>query len=90
VVPVLQIVAVVIPINAAASMIGVQWMLPMGLDRALVRVTVLGGLVNVAGMLILGPALGAVGAAITTVAMEAVILIGLLIAASGAGKVRFW
>lgn len=90
VIPILRIVALALPLSAASGMLGIQWMLPLGLDRPLVRVTLVAGLLNVAGFTVLGAHYGAYGAAVTVVAMEALLVIGMLMAIRRAGRGGFW
>jgi PST family polysaccharide transporter len=90
VVPILRIVALALPLSAASGMLGVQWMLPLGLDKPLVRITLAAGLLNVAGFAVLGSRYGALGAAVTIVVMEAVLVIGMVVAIRRAGLGSFW
>jgi O-antigen/teichoic acid export membrane protein len=70
-------------------MLGVQWMLPLGLDRTLVRATLIAGLLNLAGCIILGSLYSAMGVAVTMVSVEAVLLAAILIALRRAGHLGF-
>ena len=90
VIPVLRMVSLSLPFAAASSMIGVQWMLPVGLDRQLVRITLVAGLLNVAGCAILGATFGAMGVAITMVAVEALTLVLMLVTLRHAEQAGFW
>lgn len=87
--PVLRVVSLALPFAAASSMLGVQWMLPLGLDRTLVRMTLIAGLLNVAGCVVLGSLYSAMGVAVTMVAVEAVLLAAILIALGRAGHLGF-
>lgn len=87
--PVLRVVALALPFAAASSMLGVQWMLPLGLDRTLVGMTLIAGLLNVAGCVVLGSLYSAMGVAVTMVAVEAVLLAAILIALGRAGHLGF-
>lgn len=89
VVPVLRIVALALPFAAASGMLGVQWMLPLGLDRTLVGMVLIAGLLNVAGCVVLGSIYSAMGVAVTMVAVEAVLLAAILIALARAGHLGF-
>jgi PST family polysaccharide transporter len=87
--PVLRIVSLALPFAAASNMLGVQWMLPLGLDRTLVKATLVAGLLNLAGCAILGYLYNAMGVAVTMVSVEAVLLISILIALARAGHLGF-
>ena len=87
--PVLRTVSLALPFAAASNMLGVQWMLPLGLDRTLVRMTLIAGLLNVASCVVLGSLYGAMGAAVTMVAIEAALLALILIALGRAGQLGF-
>jgi PST family polysaccharide transporter len=87
--PVLRVVSLALPFAAASAMLGVQWMLPLGLDRTLVKMTFLAGLLNLAGCFILGSLYGAMGVAVTMVGVEAVLLFAILVALRRAGHLGF-
>jgi PST family polysaccharide transporter len=87
--PVLRVVSLALPFASASSMLGVQWMLPLGLDRTLVRMTLIAGLLNVAGCVILGSLYSAMGVAVTMVAVEAVLLVAILVSLGRAGQLGF-
>lgn len=72
---VMPIVAVVIPIISASNVIGVQYLLPTFSDVPYTASVCVGAVVNIALNLILLEPLGAVGAAITTVAAELAVLL---------------
>ncbi|HYD36835.1 MAG TPA: oligosaccharide flippase family protein [Allosphingosinicella sp.] len=87
--PVLRTVSLALPFAATSSMLGVQWMLPLGLDRTLVGMYLIAGLINVAGCVVLGSMYSAMGVAVTMVAVEA-LLVALILAALGrAGHLGF-
>ena len=90
VVPILRIVAVAMPFAAAGNMLAVQWLLPLGLDRTLVRITLAAGLLNVAGCLLLGRLYGATGAAATLVAVEAGMALALAAVIRRSSGSTFW
>jgi PST family polysaccharide transporter len=87
--PVLRIVSLALPFAAASAMLGVQWMLPLGLDRTLVRATFVAGLLNVLSCVVLGSLYGAMGVAVTMVAVEAVLLAAIVVALYRAGQLGF-
>ena len=71
---VMPVVAIVIPIISASNVIGVQYMLPRCSDVAYTLSVCAGAVINVALNLALLPRLGAMGAAISTVAAEVAVL----------------
>jgi PST family polysaccharide transporter len=77
-VPVLQIMAAIIPLMVVNAALVAQWMIPHGLDRLLNTVIVSSTAVNVVLALIVAPRLGALGMAWVTVVVEILILTGLL------------
>ena len=87
--PVLRVVALALPFAAASSMLGVQWMLPLGLDRTLVKATLVAGLLNVAGCVVLGSLYSAMGVAVTMVGVEAILLAAILFSLRRAGQLGF-
>ena len=89
VIPVLRIVALALPFAATSTMLGIQWMLPLGLDRILVKVTLVAGILNVIGCIVLGSIYSAVGVAVTMVAAEAVLMAGILLALWRRGQLTF-
>jgi O-antigen/teichoic acid export membrane protein len=90
VVPVLQVIAIVLPFSAASNMIAVQWMLPLGLDRAMVKVTFVAGVVGVAGTALFGWLYGAMGVAVLTVFTEIGLLVGTILILRSMGAPTFW
>ena len=71
---IMPVVAIVIPIISASNVIGVQYMLPRCSDVAYTLSVCAGAVMNVALNLALLPHLGAMGAAISTVAAEVAVL----------------
>lgn len=72
---VMPVVSVVIPIICASNVIGVQYMLPTCSDNDYTISVFVGAVVNIALNLVLLEPLGAVGAAIATVAAEVAVLL---------------
>jgi PST family polysaccharide transporter len=54
-VPVLRVLALLIPLVAFGNVLGIQWMLPLGMDRAFNRIILLAGLINLSLALVLAP-----------------------------------
>lgn len=71
---IMPVVAIVIPIIAASNVIGVQYMLPMRLDRHYTLSVCVGAVVNVILCLLLLKPFGAFGCAIATVLTELSVL----------------
>lgn len=71
---IMPIISIVIPIISASNVIGVQYMLPKCSDTAYTASVFAGAAINILLNLLLIPYLGAVGAAIATVAAEAAVL----------------
>jgi PST family polysaccharide transporter len=76
--PALRILALMLPLVAVSNVLGIQWMLPLGLDRSFVSVCVGAAGLNVALLLTLGSAFGATGAAWAVVAAETTVAVGLV------------
>ena len=77
-VPVMRILALILPLIAVSNVLGIQWMLPLGLDRSFVAVCLGAGVLNVVLLLTLGSAFGAEGGAWAVVAAEAAVVAGLV------------
>lgn len=69
-VPVLQLLALLLPIIAVGTVLGIFWALPLGRDRALLLVTAAAGVLNVLLVLVLVPRHGARGMAAAVVVAE--------------------
>lgn len=70
-VPVLRILALLPPLVALSSVFGVQWMLPLGLDRPFNMIILLAGAMNLGLAVLLAPSLKDVGMAWAVVVSEA-------------------
>jgi PST family polysaccharide transporter len=79
-VPVLQILSILIPLIAASNVLGLQWMVPLELDRPFVKVVLITGPLNIALLAALGPPFGATGGAVAVVVAEAFVTLGLAVA----------
>ena len=69
-VPVLRIMAALILLSAVSTMLGLLWMVPLGLDRAFSRIVFATGVLNITLALILAPRFAQAGVACSTVAAE--------------------
>jgi polysaccharide transporter, PST family len=90
VVPTLRVVALMLPFAAVSTMIGIQWMVPHGLDSLLVKITFAGGVVAVIGCVVLGHLYSATGAAVAMVVGEALIAVGLVVGVQRQGQSRLF
>jgi len=69
-VPVLRILALLAPFISLNNVFGIQWMLPLGKDRAFNRIILLAGLINIILASLLAPAFAARGMAWSVVTAE--------------------
>lgn len=76
-VPVLRVLALLIPLIAASNVLGIQWAIPLGFDKQFTRVILLAGPLNLAMLAVLVPLLQALGAAVAVVVTEAFVVAGL-------------
>ena len=70
-VPVLRILALLLPMIAISNVLGIQWMLPLGLDRPFNAIILSAGLINMILALILAPRYAHIGMAWSVVLSEA-------------------
>jgi polysaccharide transporter, PST family len=54
-VPIVRILSLLVPLVACGNVLGIQWMLPLGLDRAFNRIILTAGFINLFLALILAP-----------------------------------
>lgn len=76
-VPLLQVLIVTLPIVAASNVLGLQWMLPNGQDRAFNTIVVAAGLLNIGLMTFLVPRYGSQGMAWGVITTESVITLSM-------------
>ena len=69
-IPVLRIMAALIFLDAVSTMLGMLWMVPLGLDRSFSRIVLAAGILNLALALTLAPHFAQIGVACATVAAE--------------------
>jgi PST family polysaccharide transporter len=69
-IPVLRILSGLIPAGTISNLLGVQWLLPNGMDRLLSTIVAGGGVLNIALAIVLAPRMGAVGMAIAVLTTE--------------------
>lgn len=77
-IPVLRVMALIIPLVVVNAALISQWMIPNGLDRSLNTTIITSAILNLIFALLLAPRFGAVGMAWVTVMAESCMLIGLL------------
>lgn len=70
-VPVLRILALLPPLIALSNVFGIQWMLPLGMDRPFNAIILMGGVLNLLLAFLLASRYAALGMAVTVVTAEA-------------------
>ncbi len=75
-VPVLRLLALLLPLVAASNVLGIQWMLPQGMDGAFNVIIIAAGVVNLGLAFYLAPRYGPYGMALAVVVAEALVLFG--------------
>lgn len=88
-IPVLRVLSLLIPLTALSNVIGVQWMLPLGMDRAFNKVIISAGVLNVLLALWLARLAGPVGMAASVVTAEAFVTLGMWWTLKRSGR-GFW
>ena len=78
-VPVMRVLAILIPLLMLSAILGLQWMVPLKLDRVFRRVVLVAGPLNVVLLLVLAPPHGAMGGAVAVVITEAFVTLGLAV-----------
>lgn len=78
-VPILRILALLPPLIALSNVFGIQWMLPLGMDRAFNTIIVLAGLINLGLAVVFAPLFGGVGMAWAVVSAEIFVTGGIYI-----------
>jgi len=76
-VPVLRIMSFLVPLIALSGVLGIQWMLPLGLDRAFNAIILIAGLINLVLAVVLAPIYAARGMAWAVVIAEAFVTGGM-------------
>lgn len=88
-IPVLRVLALLIPLTALSNVIGVQWMLPLGMDKAFNKVIISAGILNVVLAVFLAPIAGPLGMATSVVGAEAFVTIAMWWVLKSSGR-QFW
>jgi polysaccharide transporter, PST family len=76
-VQVLQLLALLSPLIAISNVLGIQWMLPRGLDRQFNAVIIMSGFINLSLAMLLSSRWGAIGMAVAVTASELAVTIGM-------------
>jgi PST family polysaccharide transporter len=77
---VLRVLAIILPLVALSNVLGIQWMLPLGLDHVFNKIILLAGLINLGLAVLLAPRYGPQGMAWAVVSSEAFVTFGQFIA----------
>jgi PST family polysaccharide transporter len=85
-VPVLRLLAALPPMIAVSTVLGLQWALPLGHDRAYLYIVVSGAALNICLAILLVPRFGAMGMAGSIVSAESFVLGGLVVLAWRHGR----
>lgn len=88
-VPLLRILALLVPIITVSGVLGVQWMLPLGMDRPFMRIVAIAGVLNVALGAVLSSQLGAFGMSCAVVVSELFVTVAMFYVVAASGHV-FW
>lgn len=88
-VDVFRVLSLLAPLIAVNSMLGAQWMIPLGMERAVNRVILFAGALNILLAVLLAHRYGAIGMAWCAVTAEAIVLGGLFLMLLRSGK-GFW
>ncbi len=75
----LRLLAVVIPLVAISNVLGIQWMLPLGMDKTFNAIIIGASLLNLAMAVTLVPLMGAMGMVWAVVTTETLVVAGLYI-----------
>ncbi len=86
---ILQIMALQLIVTGVSRILGVQWMLPLGMDRQFNYLIIGGGLLNLVLIVLLVPAWQSVGMAIAFVLTETLIAVGMIWVLQQSGY-AFW
>jgi PST family polysaccharide transporter len=70
-VPVLRLLALLVPLVAIGNVLGIQWMLPLGMDRVFNKIILAAGFINLILALILAPVYTEIGMAWAVLVAEA-------------------
>jgi PST family polysaccharide transporter len=83
---VLRIASLSVPFVAVSNILGMQWMLPFGMDRAFNRIVVCAGILNVVLAVSLAPHFGPLGTAWSVVTSQAFVAMAMWISLLRSGR----
>jgi len=86
---VFRVMTLIVPLIAVSNVLGVQWMLPFGMDRAFNRIILGAGVLNIALAVYLAPHFGSIGMAWSVVAAESFVTLGMWFVLRRSGQ-QFW
>lgn len=72
---VLRVAALIVPLVAISNVLGLQWMLPFGMDREFNRISISAGVLNIVLAVILAPRFGPMGTAWSVVTTQAFVTV---------------
>lgn len=78
-VPVLRILSLLMPLIGLSMFLGIQWMLPLGLDRLFNTITIMAGVINIGLAVALAPAFAEVGMAWAVVIAETFVAVSMYV-----------
>jgi polysaccharide transporter, PST family len=76
-IPLLRVLVLLIPLLALSNVLGIQWMVPLGLDRAFNTIIMIAGLINLGLALTFTQRFGSMGMAWTVVLSETFVTLGM-------------
>lgn len=76
-IPVVRILSLLVPLIALSNVLGIQWMLPLGLERPFNAIILSAGLINLALAVLLAPRYAHVGMALAVVVSEAFVTLAI-------------
>jgi polysaccharide transporter, PST family len=85
-VPVLRVLGLLPPITAVTTVLGIQWALPMGYERYVLRLVAAAGVLNAVLAILVVPRHGALGMAVVVVLAECLVTTGLVVLAWRRGR----
>ena len=88
-VPVLRVLAILLPVVALSNVLGIQWMLPLGLDRPFNAIILGAGFINISLAVILAPHYAQMGMAYAVVFSELFVTLAMYVFLS-TKKLGFW
>jgi len=86
---VFRVLTLIVPLIALSNVLGIQWMLPFGMDRAFNRIILGAGVLNVCLAVYLAPRFGSMGMAWSVVAAEGFVTLGMWFVLRRSGR-EFW